>query len=74
MNVIDLSQDERFVECWHNGSVIHRLSTVGRLHKTVGEARDYLFKWSGQEPILSKTLKGRLDAIDQALIQLAYGK
>ncbi len=74
MNVIELSQDERFVECWHNGVVIRHIPTKGHLHDTVSEAREYLRKWTGEEPILSKNLKRRLDAIDSLITKLAYGK
>ena len=74
MNVIELSTDERFVECWHNGTVVQRFPTVGRLHETVYDATQYLRKWTGLEPTLSKNLKERLDAIDILFTKLAYGE
>ena len=72
MNRITLSTDLKFVECWNNGNRIYFVPVRSSLHDSVGIARDYLRKWSGEEPTLSNELSERLKAIDATFTRLAF--
>jgi len=76
MNLIDISDDRRFVEAWHNGMKAYWASVqIYGLHGAYGECLNYLRQWTGQEPAVSKTLQSVLDVSDNLMIRLAaYGK
>jgi hypothetical protein len=74
MNIIRLSNDGRFIEGWHNGAIIRFADITHGIHRGVGDVREYMRQWSGEEPAIEAALKVKMDAADMNLINMAFGK
>lgn len=75
MNMIHLSNDERFIEGWHNGAIIITAPVAnGQFWNAIATVRDHLRKWSGQEPTLSAGLAARTKAADANLQRMAFAE
>jgi len=73
-NRLTLSEDGQFVECRNNATLCYTVHIGGQLHDAVARGREYLRKWSVEEPEVSKELKARMDANDSLMTRLAFAK
>ena len=74
MSRICLSTCGKFIECWNNGNKIRTCSIqVFGFWDAIGDALDYLRKWTGAEPEIDRELKAKMNAADAAYSQLAFG-
>lgn len=71
---IRLSNDEAFVELWHNGHVIQFVQH-GRLHENVAFLEDHLRKHAGQEEelVVDKRILDKMQAADANFQRMAFG-
>lgn len=75
MNRILLSECGTFVEVWHNGSRVYSVPIAGKTHDAVGQCREYIRKWSGDDnPEIGKSLQAKMKELDAMLTRMAFGE
>lgn len=77
MNMVRLSDCGRFVHAWTGGAIAYTTAlsgNIGGLHEAVAKASDYIRKWSGDEPIIERPLKAKMQAADVNLLRMAFGE
>jgi len=60
LNVIQLSEDKEFLECWNNGTRVYTVHIGGQLKDAVSRAQEWFRKWSGGAARLSKIVAALL--------------